>query len=228
MNFIDRMLNRVDQLLEPESSLSLPAGRSSGSQKVKSNGAQATDILTLDVSLSMDERDYPPSRLLGAKDSAIRFVERRAREEPLAAVGIVQFSCRARVVLEPTLLNTGTAALMRGIQGLSSMGATNIGAGLTTAHRSIAERGLGGSNRIVLLTDGRSNVGKDPVRVAEEIRQAGIQIDIIGIGGSPTEVDEASLRKMASVVNGEQRYWFINSVGELIQKFETLAIREIT
>jgi len=32
---------------------------------------------------------------------------------------------------------------------------------------------------------------------------------------------------MASVVNGELRYWFIKSVGELVEKFETLALREI-
>jgi hypothetical protein len=32
---------------------------------------------------------------------------------------------------------------------------------------------------------------------------------------------------MASIVGGERRYWFIKSVGELVQKFEALALREI-
>ena len=52
-----------------------------------------------------------------------------------------------------------------------------------------------------------------------------MQLDIIGIGGSPADVDEDSLRRMASVVNGEIRYWFILSVGELVRKFEFLGLR---
>ena len=50
---------------------------------------------------------------------------------------------------------------------------------------------------------------------------------IIGIGGSPDEVDEPTLKRMASVVRGERRYWFIRSVGELVQRFEALALREV-
>ena len=29
------------------------------------------------------------------------------------------------------------------------------------------------------------------------------------------------------VVDGEVRYWFIKSVGELVKKFEALALREV-
>jgi hypothetical protein len=48
-----------------------------------------------------------------------------------------------------------------------------------------------------------------------------------GIGGSPKDVNEAQLRKMASVVDGETRYWFIESAAELTRKFEVLALREV-
>jgi hypothetical protein len=46
-------------------------------------------------------------------------------------------------------------------------------------------------------------------------------------GGSSASVNEPQLKRMASVVNGELRYWFIRSVGELVKKFKVLALREI-
>jgi len=81
------------------------------------------------------------------------------------------------------------------------------------------------SPRIVLLTDGHSTEG-DPLTTAAKIKTDGIQLDIIGIGGSPSEVDEKSLRQMASVVDGEIRYWFIRSVGDLVRRFEFLGLRK--
>jgi hypothetical protein len=32
---------------------------------------------------------------------------------------------------------------------------------------------------------------------------------------------------MASVMNGQLRYWFIESADELVERFEALALREI-
>lgn len=81
---------------------------------------------------------------------------------------------------------------------------------------------------VILLTDGDSNQGPDPVIVAEEIKRRGIQLDIIGIGGSPAEVNEQDLKRMASVKNGQLRYWFIESADALVERFGALALREIT
>ena len=58
------------------------------------------------------------------------------------------------------------------------------------------------------------------------IKNAGIQLDIIGIGGTPEEVNESELRDLASVVNGSVRYWFIRSADELLMRFESLTVRE--
>ena len=81
--------------------------------------------------------------------------------------------------------------------------------------------------RILLLTDGHATAGANPVEAAEHIKASGIQIEIIGIGGSPSDVNEPDLKRMASVINGEMRYWFIKSVPDLVKKFEALALREI-
>ena len=64
-------------------------------------GTSPVDILLLDVSGSMADTDYPPSRLEGAKVSALRFAEKRAAVEPDSRVGVVSFSDSATVVCSP-------------------------------------------------------------------------------------------------------------------------------
>ncbi len=117
--------------------------------------------------------------------------------------------------------------LIRYLSRLSTDALTNTGDGLELAAAEIARDQNPRDARVVILTDGHSNKGSDPLRVAEEIKRSGIQIDIIGIGGSRSDVNEMELREIASVVNGETRYWFIESVGELVKKFKTLALREV-
>lgn len=63
--------------------------------------------------------------------------------------------------------------------------------------------------------------------VATELKARGIQLDIVGIGGSPAHVNEADLKRMASVIHRQLRYWFIESADALVERFEALALREI-
>ena len=100
-------------------------------------------------------------------------------------------------------------------------------AGISTAAKFMFGLNCRVKGRLVILTDGDWNTGGDPEPVAERLKADGIQIDIIGIGGSPEEVNEPCLKRMASVVDGELRYWFIDSVGELVRRFETLALRKV-
>ena len=53
------------------------------------------------------------------------------------------------------------------------------------------------------------------------------EIDVIGIGGSPADVNEAQLKQVASVVDGKLRYWFIRDVGSLQRRFEALALGRV-
>jgi len=131
------------------------------------------------------------------------------------------------VIARPLPVGEHLAELRRALQSLSTSPSTNIAAGLKLARREIARLRHPLSPRILLLTDGHSNTGPDPEDEARAIKRAGIQLDIIGIGGSPADVNEASLKRMASIVGKERQYWFIESVGELVRKFQTLALREI-
>lgn len=82
-------------------------------------------------------------------------------------------------------------------------------------------------NRIVLCTDGGHNdPASDPVEVARKLKEQGVIIDCIGIGGSPAEVEEDTLKAIASVgPDGKPRYAFIGDKQKLIRKFKDLANR---
>ena len=186
----------------------------------------AADILVLDASGSMGNDDYLPSRFAGAEQAAARFLERRLATDPDGLVGVVGFADSAWLVCGSLPLRTGCSELKSRLRNMTIAGGTNTSTGLELAQKELLKITAAKELRILLLTDGYSTDG-DPVSTARRIKEAGIQLDIIGIGGTPREVNEAQLKRMASVVDGELRYWFIKSVGELIQKFGTLALREI-
>jgi hypothetical protein len=79
--------------------------------------------------------------------------------------------------------------------------------------------------RIVMLSDGGHNEGGSPLMVASRLKDAGVVIDCIGIGGSSHDVDEELLKKIASSnPDGSVRYCFIGDKQTLIEKYETLAL----
>jgi Mg-chelatase subunit ChlD len=104
---------------------------------------------------------------------------------------------------------------------------TNIGEGLVLARKELARAQAPTNPTVILLTDGDSNQGPDPVQTAKELKADGVQLDIIGIGGSPADVNEWDLKRMASVANDRFHYWFIESADALVERFEALALREI-
>ncbi|MHB9143456.1 MAG: vWA domain-containing protein [Paludibacter sp.] len=180
--------------------------------KISIESKVSIDILLLDISLSMDEPDYPPSRLDGAKNAALEFIV---------------FSKYAKIISNPLKVAENSDILVQKIQRLTTMEYTNTASGLIVSRDVLQQFSNCRNKRIILLTDGHSNEGGNPEPVAEKIKSYEIQLDIIGIGGSPLDVNEPQLRKMASVVNGETRYWFIRNVGELVKKFKVLALREL-
>ncbi len=185
------------------------------------------DVGVVDVSRSMGEHDYAPTRLGGAKKANIEFVNELAGINPGGHVAIVEYSVRARVVCAPMPVASGKCEIIKSIKGLRTKSSTNTAAGLRVAKKLICECSGVNNPRVLLLTDGDSNEGGCPVKEAGLLKEKGIQLDIIGIGGSPSEVNEPELRKMASVVRGETRYWFIDSAPALIEKFKNLALREV-
>jgi len=140
---------------------------------------QTTVILTIDVSGSMCSTDIAPTRLQAAEDAAVTFVTSQKAE---TQIGIVAFSGFAAVIQPPT---TDQNALVSAIRSLTTGRRTAVGSGILSAIDAVAEvdpnvarrvqagrpgappppvaPGAYAPDIIVLLTDGASNAGPDPV-----------------------------------------------------------------
>jgi Ca-activated chloride channel family protein len=159
---------------------------------------QTTIILTMDVSGSMRSRDIPPSRLGAAEAAAFSFVQ---HQKSSTQFGIVAFSNFAELIQPPT---NDQEALQTAIESLTTGRRTAIGSGILKAIDAIAEidksvppsiddtstatepapvpHGAYAPDIIVLLTDGVSNSGIDPLDAAQQAADRGIRVYTIGFG----------------------------------------------
>lgn len=80
------------------------------------------------------------------------------------------------------------------------------------------------TRRIIMLTDGEHNGGGDPVKISGRLKNAGVIVECVGIAGSPGQVDEKRLKRIASQdENGHPRYCFVGDTTQLIKKYESMA-----
>ena len=209
--------------------------------------------LVLDTSPSMDFDDFEPSRLGGAIQASVALIEAKRAQCPGDRVGVVAFNGCARVVHPLVNVGEGANSVLKSMEDLSTDSCTNIASGLHEAEQLLLgkssrlhlgllgpviqffvgdrdeERGVSSEERparIVLLSDGLSNCGLPPVRSARALKDRGIQIDVVGIGGSPDSesFDEDQLKKIASKgPDGVPRYCFIRDTVQLVRKFQELA-----
>jgi Ca-activated chloride channel family protein len=176
--------------------LVLGLGRPTVAMTVPSN--ESTIVLAIDVSGSMCATDIAPTRLEAAEAAAIAFVESQG---PGTRIGIVAFSGLAAVVQPPT---TDHRLLRDAIESLATGRRTAIGSGILSAIDAIAEidpnvapavvPGRAGVEPvpvpdgefapaiIVLLTDGRSNAGPEPLEAAQQAIDRGLRVYTIGFG----------------------------------------------
>jgi len=224
-------------------------------QRPDPNSLNERVAAVLDRSGTMGSGDYSPTRLRGAIDATRALIDAKTRINPEDEVGIVAYSSEARVIHLPVPLATGAQRLKDSLEDLVSGGFTNITAGLQVAqamlfggdpnkagrvgflerlsqwlylpetHPTLPKLAGGFSPRIILLTDGGHNVGAGPVPLAEALKAAGTIIDCIGIGGSPSDVDDLIKEVASKGPDGRPRYVFIRDTQDLIRKFEQLANR---
>lgn len=198
----------------------------SGTAREELRGA-IIDAFVIDASGSMAASDFPPSRHDAAVEAAGRNIDLLASAQPGALVTAITFATRASLIAPPRRAGESAEELKKAIRSTKLGCTTNLGAGLDLAGRQIALVPEARRPRVIILTDGHSNCGPDPERIARNLKEQGVQIDAIGIGGSPSDVNEAQLRRIVSTVDGESRYWFIRNAGDLVRKFESLALREV-
>lgn len=177
------------------------------------------NAIVLDKSGSMDNSDFHPSRIAAAKNAIEVFAARRAQLSPKDRLAIIGFDDYARVYLPWSLAGQD---LSKALRRIVADGGTDLEAGLNQAYQMILWKMSSAlMPRILLLSDGH---GDDPIKRAKQIKDHGILIQVIGIGGQPSDVDEAVLKAIATTdASGFTHYWFINDSQSLIDQYEQLS-----
>ena len=144
---------------------------------------EATVLLVFDTSGSMLATDVAPSRLAAAKLAGKTFTD---RVPDGFRVGVIGFGSSAQQLSEPT---TDHARVKATIDALEVKGATAMGDALKLAIASAripVPDGLGGERRlpsaIVLLGDGASTRGSDPIDIVQDTKKFKIPVYTVALG----------------------------------------------
>jgi Ca-activated chloride channel family protein len=175
---------------------------------------RATVILAIDTSLSMDATDVDPSRIEGAKQAAISFVE---TVPPKINIGLVSFSGRAIILVPPSL---DRDRVRTAISTLTLGNGTAIGDAILSSLEALKaappdEQGTQPPAAVVLLSDGKTTVGTPDSEAARIAAEAKVPVSTIAFGTqdgrirSPdtgtfiaVPVDEEALQKIADTTGG--------------------------
>jgi Ca-activated chloride channel family protein len=141
---------------------------------------RASIVMTTDVSGSMTAVDVKPSRLVAAKRAARQFVERVPKR---VNVGLVAFNQTSRVLQSPT---TDREEINLAIDSMEPTGGTATGEAIDASVRALDRRedatGRKPPAAIVLLSDGASTSGRDPIEAARAAKREGIPVYTVTLG----------------------------------------------
>jgi Ca-activated chloride channel homolog len=166
---------------------------------------QATVILVMDVSGSMNATDVAPTRLVSSQRAAVAFIEELPEK---FRVGIVSFASTAQTLTRPT---TDRVAVYEAIDSLHAEGATAMGDGIERAldvKRPPTPPSSGSAARpspspsaphggadeaplvVLLLSDGANTQGRtQPMQAAADAKALGVPVFTIALGTDRGMVD---------------------------------------
>jgi Ca-activated chloride channel family protein len=201
-----------------------------------------TVILAIDVSGSMRATDVEPTRMEAAQAAARAFVAEQPRS---ARIGVVAFSGAAALVQPPSANRDDVRAA---IDQLQPQHATAIGSAILVSLKAIFPQvdfdvrrkpdlkpvppGSHASAAIILLSDGQTTAGPDPVEAARLAAERGVRVFTVGVGTDNGQVltgegwsmrvrlDEESLKAIADLTRAE--YFYAGSATELKKVYQLL------
>ncbi len=205
-------------------------------------------MLAMDVSTSMliDDMRYDTgmgirrlTRIQAALNVASEFISDRSNDN----IGLTLFAGEAFTQCPLTIDHSSLLSLLQHATDYMGTGIiidkTAIGMGLSVAVSHL-EKSQAKSRIIILLTDGSNNYGEiQPLMAAEIARSKGIRVYTIGVGSTdatsahqlsiggtmqqlvlPNDLDEETLRKIASATNG--KYYRATNAKELSQIYSDI------
>jgi len=183
---------------------------------------EATIVLAIDTSASMQATDVEPSRLAAAQQAASAF----SRQLPAGfRLGLISFNGSAHVVVSPTLDHQQVVQAIANLRlgestaaGEAVHTALDVIQATTTADPSLRQDAA----RIVLMSDGATTVGRPVEEAAQAAKAAGVPVSTIAFGTEdgtvqigfrtiPVPVDRAAMQTLAHDSGGT---YFSASTGE--------------
>ncbi len=164
-------------------------------------------VFLIDVSGSMES----PEKLPLLKDGFHMLIDQL---RPQDRISIVVYAGAAGMVLSPTS-GSDKQSIREALERLQAGGSTAGGAGLMLAYQAAQQTFIkGGSNRVILATDGDFNVGissdADLVNMIEEKRKSGVFLSVLGFGTG--NYKDAKMEQLADKGNGN--YFYIDNINE--------------
>jgi Ca-activated chloride channel family protein len=176
---------------------------------------RAAVVLATDRSASMRATDVRPSRITAVRRAAKGFLDDVPKQ---VKVGSVAFNDRVTRIESPRLRR---GAVRESIDALAAEGGTATGEAIAASMRSLERaRGPKGKNpaAIILLSDGFSTSGRDPLAAARAARRKGVRVYTVSLGTATGTIDverrdgtvrrrevppdSASLREIARITKG--------------------------
>jgi Ca-activated chloride channel family protein len=174
-------------------------------------------LLAVDTSGSMDQGDMGRSGTVLSRLEASKMVMARfVRERPDDRIGLLLFGEEAFVQVPLTLDHDALAEFIGQVGiGMAGENATAVGTAVAVAVKRMKELDAP-SKIVVLITDGQSNAGSvTPLQAAQAAAALGVRVYTIGVGGGGgrgllgllggggNDVDEPTLRAVASTTGGK-------------------------
>jgi Ca-activated chloride channel family protein len=147
-----------------------------------------------------------PANKLPLLQQAMRLLVNQLDERD--RVAIVVYAGASGLVLPSTTANNRDT-ILHALDSLNSGGSTNGGAGIQLAYDTAAENFIeGGTNRVILATDGDFNVGTtnqgELIRLIEKRAKGGVFLTVLGFGMG--NYKDSTLEKLADKGNGNYAY----------------------
>jgi secreted protein with Ig-like and vWFA domain len=167
----------------------------------RSNRGAGNLVFLLDVSGSMNE----PNKLPLVKEAMKLLVGQLAEDDRVA---IVTYASDTRVAL-PSARGNEREKIAAAIDALQAGGSTYGSGGIQLAYQQAAEHFVkGGTNRVILCTDGDLNVGvtrdEDLVELIEQKAKSGVFLTVLGFGEG--NLKDSKMQKLADKGNGIYAY----------------------
>jgi Ca-activated chloride channel family protein len=149
-----------------------------------SEQASNTDyVLAIDTSSSMLTPDIPPNRLEATKSVILNFI----KENSVSSFGVVTFSGEARIRSGLTKDKENLSATMENISVDDSAG-TAIGEAMIISSTLFIDSK--NNKTIILVTDGRNNMGLDVNNTYYSLSEKNINVVCIGLGKTINEISD--------------------------------------